>query len=95
MYDIKIDYTTRYKSGYKRETAMLCNPVTSLDDAKNNLKRIKEHYILCRDDPYCGKQCELIIKDDHGELTITPFWTDFFDTLHGAEILDDDIRFEL
>lgn len=55
MYDIEIDYTTGNSFGSERQKELLCNPVTDLDKAKENLKRIKEHYLECADNPNTDK----------------------------------------
>ncbi len=98
MYDIEIDYTTGNSFNSERSTESLCNPVPTLDMAKNNLKRIKKHYIECSDHPDFDKRYELTLLIDGGERMITPFWIGYFETLHGAKIvidLDSDIEFEL
>jgi len=98
MYDIDIDYTTGSSFGSERSTEPLCNPVTSLEKAKENLKRIKKHYIECKDHPDFDKRYELTLLTDEGERTISPFWIGYFETLHGARItanIDTDMEFEL
>jgi len=89
MYDIEIDYTTGNSFNQERSTTELCNPVTDLDMAKENLKRIKDHYIHCKDNPDSDKEFELILLIDDGERTITPFWIGYFESLHGAKIITD------
>jgi hypothetical protein len=44
MYDIKIEYITGNSFGSEETENMLDLPTASLDVAKENLKRIKEHY---------------------------------------------------
>jgi len=67
MYDIEIDYTTGNSFNSERSTELLCNPVSSISDAKKNLKLIKEHYIECKDNPNTGRQYELTLIIDDGD----------------------------
>lgn len=97
MHDIEIDFTTGSSFGSERTTELLGN-VSNLDNAKINLKRIKEHYIKCEDNPNTGDKYELTLLTDDGERTITPFWIGYFEILHGARVVadeDDDLSFDL
>ena len=98
MYDIEIAYTTGNSFGSERKTETLCNPVSSLDHAKENLKRIKDHYTECKDNPNTDKHYKLTLLTDGEERTIYPFWIGYFETLHGAKVVtegDTDMAFEL
>ena len=97
MYDIEIDYTTGNSFGRERETEILGNP-SSLENAKENLKRIKEHYLKYADKhSSTGEEYELELLTDHGARNIHPFWFGYFETLHGAKIIidEDEMSFEL
>jgi hypothetical protein len=97
MYDIEIDYTTGNSFSRERETELLGNPVSSLDKAKENLKRIKAHYLKCCDNPNTGREYKLTLLVDEGVRAIFPFWIGYFETLHGARIvaeIDTDMAFE-
>ena len=90
-----------------------------LSVAKDNLKRIQEHYEFYKklysanytlkdkikkdmirqrwgveNDP---ERCLKLATDDGGEWQILAFWTGYFETLRGAEIIIDnkDMKFEL
>jgi len=98
MYDIEITYTTGNSFGSERLVEDLCNPVTSLDVAKENLKRIKEHYIKYEDSPNTGGYYQLTLLTDGKDRTISPFWIGYFETLHGARVIaeaDTDMEFEI
>ena len=98
MYDIEIDYTTGNSFGSERSKEPLCNPVTTLEMAKENLKRIKKHYLECADNPNYDKRYDLVLLIDDGERKITPFWIGYFETLHGAKVfqeMDEEMEFEL
>lgn len=97
MYDIEIDYTTGSSFGSEREKEMLCNP-SSLKNAKENLKRIKEHSIkYAEKHSRTGEEYKLELLTDHGVRKIFPFWMGYFETLHGAKIItdDDEMSFKL
>lgn len=98
MYDIEIDYTTGNSFWRERSTELLCNPVTDLSNAKENLKRIKKHYIECADHRNYHKRYDLKLLTDEGEISIVPFWIGHFEYLHGAKIVfdeDSDMQFEI
>lgn len=99
MYDIMIEYTTGNSFAKERKKEPLCNPVTNLEDAKENLKRIKNHYVENRDNPNADKRFELdLVTDNGGKTVISPFWIGYFEILHGAVIIldgDDDMQFQL
>jgi hypothetical protein len=88
MYDIEIDYTTGHSFASERDTDLLGN-ISSLKNAKENLKRIRAHYIECKDNPNSGKEYNLTLLTDEGERTIQPFWIGYFESLHGAKIVKD------
>ena len=97
-YDIEIDYTTGGSFSSERITDESLGFVTTdLLKAKENLKRIKKHYIECEDNPNFDKQFNLELLTDDGVRTITPFWIGYFETLHSAKITssDEDMSFEL
>lgn len=96
MFDIEIDYTTGGSFNLKRSKETLGNP-SSLKNAKENLRRIKEHYIDCHDNPNSDKKYGITLLTDDGERTIDPFWIGWFETLHGARVIadgDTDMSFE-
>ena len=99
IYNIEIDYTTGNSFNSQRvNDEQLGIITTDLNKAKENLKRIKQHYTECRDNPNTGKEYELTLLTDEGSRTITPFWIGYFETLHGAKIIigeDTDMQFEL
>lgn len=100
MYDIEIDYTTGDSFGSERIEGESVGIVTSdLDKAKENLRRIKAHYekYACDSDTP-DERYELALLTDEGERTIFPFWTGYFETLHGAMIvteIDTEMGFNL
>lgn len=90
-YDIHIDYTTGHSLGSERVEAESVGIVTTdLEKAKENLKRIKDHYEKYADDGVGVDRFELTLLTDEGERTICPFWIGYFETLHGAKIVEDD-----
>lgn len=96
LYDIEIDYTTGDSFGSERKTELLCNP-TSINNAKENLKRIKEHYVRCKDNYNTDERYELELVTNEGTRKISPFWIGYFETLHGAKVVvdeDPDMKFE-
>ena len=97
-YDIEIDYTTGNSFNSERINGESVGIVTTdLAKAKENLKRIKEHYENDSEIPDYGKRYELVLLTDDGERTITPFWIGYFETLHGAKVAvagDNDMAFE-
>jgi len=98
MYDIEIDYTTGGSFSSERLKENICNVVSDLDKAKENLRRVKKHYIKYHDHPNFGKRYELTLLIDDGERTISPFWIGYFEELHGARVVtdvDSDMEFEL
>ena len=97
-YDILIDYTTGDSFGSNRTPDESLGIVTSdIDKAKENLKRIKDHYAANKDGNDCDNMFRLELLTDDGVRVITPFWVGYFETLHGAKIQtsDDDMSFEL
>ena len=98
MYTILIDYTTGNSFNSERiSEEELGIVVSSLDMAKENLKRIKEHYKKYSDSPNRGDHYKLDLLTDKDERTIYPFWIGYFETLHGAKIqnLEEDLSFSL
>lgn len=98
MYDIEIDYETGNSFGREECTGESVGIVTSDPaKAKENLKRIQEHYAVCRDNPDYGKRYSLPLLTDDGERTISPFWIGYFETLRGAKIvsIDDGLSFTI
>lgn len=95
IYDISIDYTTGDSFSSTRIEAERVGIITTdIDKAKENLRRIKRHYENFTKDPdYRG----LTLLVDDGERTIVPFWIGYFETLHGAKVVeeDPDMGFEL
>ena len=98
-YDIEIDYTTGNSFNSERIYDESVGIVTSdLAKAKENLKRIKEHYENDSENPNYGKRFNLELLTDDGTRTISPFWIGYFETLHGAKIVvigENDMAFEL
>ena len=100
-YEIQIDYQTGDSFNTEEiegEAIGLVN--RDLDKAKENLKRIKDHYARCSDNPNTGDRYQLTLLQDEGEITITPFWIGYFETLRGANIVcseegEDDMSFNL
>lgn len=97
IYSIEIDYTTGNSFGSERLQEEVGIVTTCIDKAKENLKRIKYHYLECSDNPNCGKQYDLELLYDEGVKNITPFWIGYFEELHGAKVTsnDPDNSFEL
>ena len=98
MFDIEIHYQTGNSFNTEELTEMLGNPVSSIEDAKTNLKRIKENYKKNRDAPNYAKEYDIVLATDNGERKITPFWIGYFEKLISAKIVLDegmkDIEFE-
>jgi len=94
VYEIEIDYTTGCSFSSER---IIGEPIgivtTDIIKAKENLKRIKEHYVNHADSPDFDIKYTLKLLTDDGERTITPFWIGYFETLHGAKITTDDEEF--
>ena len=99
MYDIAIDYTTGDSFSNEHIQAESVGILTSdLNKAKDNLSRIKHHYMKHVEDPNFGKRQKLMLLTDDGEREIYPFWIGYFETLHGAKIVieeDNEIAFDL
>lgn len=98
VYDIYIDYTTGNSFNSERVHAESVGiATTNLEKAKENLRRIEQHYKEHHDSPDYGKRYELELLTDDGSRTICPFWIGYFETLHGAKISveDDEMSFEL
>ena len=88
-FDIEIEYETGNSFNTETRFEMLCNPVSTIDMAIDNLKRIQKHYKECADNPNFGKHYSLVLLTDHGERTISPFWIGYFEKLHNAKIVID------
>lgn len=98
MYDIEIDYMTGDSFGSERVKELACIITSDKEKAKENLKRIKDHYVNHSDDADYGKRRSLAVLSDQGERTIVPFWIGYFEILYGAKVValeDDDMSFEL
>ena len=94
MYGIKVDYITGDSFGseniYGEDIGIA---ISDIDKAKENLKRIKEHYLEFQDGPNRGRSEPLkLLLDEREDIILYPFWIGYFETLLGAEIyrLDDD-----
>ncbi len=90
-YDIEINYQTGDSFNSERVTNESLGIITTdINKAKENLKRIKEHYVK-----YKGSSCStdegyrLNLLTDDGEREIRPFWIGYFKTLYGAKIVTD------
>ena len=96
-YDILIDYTTGDSFSSQRVYGESVGIVTStLDDAKENLKRIKKQYEHYENDSTYRDSLDLLSED--GVRTISPFWIGYFETLHGAKIapvMDESLGFRV
>lgn len=91
FYGIEIDYTTGSSFNSERIHRESVGIVTTdIDKAKENLKRIKDHYGECSENPDYGKTFELELLTDDSTRTISPFWIGYFETLHGAKVVIDD-----
>jgi hypothetical protein len=64
MFDIRINYKTGNSFGSHIEIDMLDLPTNSIDIAKENLKRIKEHYKVYEKKSSCLRQYKEIIYPD-------------------------------
>ena len=98
MYDILIDYTTGDSFHSERITEESLGIVVSdVDKAKINLNRIKEHYKKYSDSPNSGDYYTLELLTDMETRVIYPFWIGYFETLHGAKIVNnnDEMSFSL
>lgn len=92
IYNIHIDYTTGNSFGSERITDEPLGIVTTdSDKAKENLKRIKGHYLKYKDDSSCSNdKYQLKLLTDEEPRIISPFWLGYFETLHGAKIVADE-----
>lgn len=99
MYDIEIDYTTGSSFGSERITNESVGIVTtSLEKATENLKRIRDHYKRYRGSEnygYHDEWYEISLLTDDGERKVRAFWIGYFEKLHSARIVGNDISFEL
>ena len=88
IYEILIDYTTGDSFNSSRITEEPLGIVNEdLSMAKENLKRIKEHWDKYANTGYNEEAYSLkMLIDDGSERTINPFWLGYFETLHGAKI---------
>ena len=99
MYDILIDYRTGDSFGSEEIVDESTGFVTkSLDTAKENLRRIAEHYKKYHDnyDYDADDRFSLELLTDSGVRSINPFWLGYFETLHEARIVSiecDDLTF--
>jgi len=99
IYEIQIDYGTGdsfHSEDIEGEPIGIVNE--NLEMAKENLRRIKEHYKKYSDSSDFDERYELELLLDEGVHKITPFWIGYFETLHGAKIVtlgDNDMSFEL
>lgn len=96
FYNIEIDYTTGSSYGSEQLQENLEIVVSDIEKAKENLQRIKRDYLRYQKDNY-SYEYKLVLLTDDGEITISPFWIGYFETLHGAKIISelrDDMYFE-
>lgn len=93
-YDIQIDYRTGDSFGSDDRVELLGIITSDLDKAKENLRRIKEHYLRHKDSANYGEDYELTLLTDSGERKIWPFWIGYFERLYGAEIVIDTSELE-
>ena len=96
MWGIRVDYITG--DSFSSETIRgedIGIAVSSKDIAKNNLKRIREHYLKYLEDNEYDKYLNLEL--DNEIRNIRPFWIGYFQRLLSAEIylIEDEDRFEL
>lgn len=98
-YRILIEYSTGSSDVEERITnEPLRLGEISLSMAKNNLKRIKEHYEAFSESSDWGAKQSIKLLTTNGEQEIFPFWMGHFERLHGARIdmpVDDELSFEL
>jgi hypothetical protein len=100
MYGIRVDYITgdsfRSEHIYGEDIGIA---ISDIDKAKENLKRIKEHYFEFQDGPNRGRHEPLkLLLDEKEDVILYPFWIGYFETLLGAEVYsleDNGMRFEL
>lgn len=95
FYDILIDYTTGDSFRSERIQGESVGIMTSdLNKAKENLRRIEDHYKNHSEDVDFGARWSLKLLTDDGEREITPFWVGYFETLHGGRIVAEDPEME-
>ncbi len=99
IYEILIDYTTGDSFHYERITEEPLGIINEdLITAKENLKRIKEHWDKYGNGGYNDNAYRLkLLIDDGSERTVMPFWMGYFETLHGAKVSTEetDMEFEV
>jgi hypothetical protein len=105
---IKIDYETGDSYSHQDVTEILEMEWQNLEIAKENLRRIKEHYLwydyknsfswrresleaVPQPVWHNGKNENVIIikLDDGSDFQMGAFWCGYFETLHGASIIQD------
>ena len=95
-YNIEIDYETGGSFHTERCQEMLDVPVHSLETAKENLKRIKNHYLKHKNSmEYSEDKFRLTLLTDEGTHTMEAFWMGYFETLYAVEIViqgDSDLK---
>lgn len=92
IYDIAIDFTTGNSFNTERNSEERVGIVTTdLGLAKENLRRIKKHYEKhAADSNWCDAKYALTLLTDEGDRVISPFWIGYFETLHGAKIIEEE-----
>ncbi|MFA7287407.1 MAG: hypothetical protein WC055_00860 [Melioribacteraceae bacterium] len=103
MYTIEITYQTGDYFGSHEETDIVGYSWDSLDDAKESLKRIKEHYSYyqAKNSRYREKVDKPnYYKDDYSVVivgnskdkveSISAFWCGYFETLYEAKIIEEE-----
>lgn len=104
MYDIEIKYKTGNSFGSHEEIEFVDKPVKSLEVAKENLRRIKEHAKIYykKETSYLKKDMPeiphfydteydglfLMINENTPFPLFVPFWVGFFEQLISAKIVN-------
>lgn len=102
-YKIRVDYETGDSFGNESVSEKLDHVWKDVDIAKENLKRIKEHYqwYKSKHSRYSKKEgkkpkfeCDeyflYILLDDRSETRICASWCGYFERLYGASIVADE-----
>jgi hypothetical protein len=103
MYQIKVEYETGDSFGRSDEQEILRHSWSNLDIAKENLQRIKEHYLwannwqperkapsFLEDTTHYGRWDINLLNDERNEVRFGVSWVGYFETLYGASIIADE-----